>query len=300
MRFLLIFSLLFLFLPPAQALVGGEVLDWSAGDDPWTGVVAMLPEQGGVYSGVLIDPRHVLTAAHVVSGNRHTPERIRIRFNGPSAQAELRVARAVAIHPDFSTGNTIRDSRFAWHDDLAVVRLAEPAPGYAHVFPLVRKTIGVGQVFSLAGYGADGNPATGAVTAGPSPGVLRLGRNRVEALLADDEGSGRDEVLLFQFDAPPPRSLVLRGGVASRWVAGEAQLAFGDSGGPLFIEEAGGMALLAIAAFNGETPRSCDRDAAGKPVNCAKTRHGAMGGATLVAPHLDWIRQMLAQEYPAE
>ncbi|MEW6676573.1 MAG: trypsin-like peptidase domain-containing protein [Pseudomonadota bacterium] len=299
MRRLLLLLLLLLH-TPVQALVGGEILDWNTGGEPWTGVVAILPEQGGVYSGVLIDARHVLTAAHVVSGSRNSPERIRIRFNGPSARAELRVARAVVIHPDFQTGNTMRDARFAWHDDLALVRLADPAPDYAHVFPLDRQKIRPGQVFSLAGYGADAVPATGAVITGPSPGVLRLGRNRVEALLADDEGSGQDEVLLFQFDAPPVRSPVLRGGGPSRWVAGEAQVAFGDSGGPLFIDEAGRVAVLAIAAFNGETPQSCQRDGPGNTLNCSKTRQGALGGAGLVTPHLDWIRRILDQEYPPE
>lgn len=278
----------------AQAVVGGETLDTSVPATPWSGVVAITPDRGGVFSGVLIDARHVLTAAHVVFRDRFTPARIRMRISQGPEQVVILPAEMIFIHPDYLTGNTARDEAFGWHDDLAVVRLAGPVPEWAHVFPLSGDSPAVGAEFSFAGFGADADPATGSLTAKPNAGVLRLGRNRVERLMADDEGSGSNELLLFAFDPPPPRSQVFKGARPVRWIAGEAQLAGGDSGCPLFLERDGLLEVAAIAAFNGATPQSCDKDEAGKPVRCEKTRYGAMGGATLVAPQRGWLSAVLA------
>ncbi len=295
MRRLIVTLVLSLFAVPGLAVVGGEVVDWDETGSVWGGVVAITPEGGGTYSGVLIDERHVLTAAHVVFRNRFAPGRIRLRFNLPQEGVVVVPAEAVHIHPDYLSGNTARDDSFGWHDDLALVRLAGVAPESVHPFPLTTKPPSGNTTFSFAGYGAVADPTTGAVTVKPDPGILRRGHNRIEKLLADDEGSGRDEMLLFTYDAPPARSQVFRGPrPASRWVPGEAQLAFGDSGCPLFLEMEGQPEVLAIAAFNGSTPASCDKDAAGKPAHCSKTRYGALAGATLVAPHLDWVRAILA------
>lgn len=287
----LAFLILSLFTFQAVAVVGGEIVEWGRTEESWSGVVAILPERGGVFSGVLIDEHHLLTAAHVVYRERLTPERIRLRFNLAQDEFAVRAAEAIFIHPGYRSGTTPGVAQFGLHDDLAVVRVAGSIPVQAHPYPFSAKNVASGMEFSFAGYGADADPATGAIRAAPNPGLLRLGRNRIERLLPDREGDNPFEVVLFNFDPPPPRSPVFRSTPqASRWVPGEAQLAYGDSGGPFFLEREGRLEVFAIAAFNGGTPVNCGTNRDDKPIDCGKTRHGAFGGATLVAPRLDWIR----------
>ena len=109
---------------------------------PWAGVVSIQPSSGGIFSGALIDPYHVLTAAHVVYGNRNTPANITININFDADLSSRIQASHVFIHGDYLKGNTAMDRQFGWHDDIAVVRLRQAAPAGVPIYPLSRETPG--------------------------------------------------------------------------------------------------------------------------------------------------------------
>lgn len=269
----ILFSVLLCAAAPAHALVGGA-LDANVATSPWAGAGALIVN-GGTFSGVLLDPWHVLTAAHVVAGR--PAGAIQFRLNaGP---AETLAASAVTVHPGF-TGTTPGIDG-VWHDDLAIVRLAAPATsatGYAlYTGPAAGKTV------ALAGYGGTGDGTNG-VTAGADASVKRSGQNRVDLLLPDDDGSGAAEVFVFDFDGPTPASNVFGPPSSGNLTLGEnveAQFAGGDSGSPVFVLEGGIWKILGVANFNGSTT-----DLPG-----SNLLFGSIGGGSLVAPYADWIAQ---------
>lgn len=96
--------------------------DTEFGEYPWQ--VAILRKEGGdnvfVCGGSLIDSRHVLTAAHCIQS--HRPQILRVRLGDWDVGGEtefyqhqdLDVA-AIALHPDFNSGNLF--------NDIAIVKL---------------------------------------------------------------------------------------------------------------------------------------------------------------------------------
>ena len=288
---------------PASAIMGGRGVDPDIPQSPWAGVVVVLRDTPGTFSGAMLDHRHVLTAAHVVNRYREEPERLSIRIHLGHEQSVDLPVEAIFVHPDFETGRTPANSRHGWNDDLAVIRLARPAPANVPTYPLLPVVPARHDIFTLVGYGASGDPASGVIHKKADPGVRRTGRNRVEDFLLDDEGSGQQEVLIFDFDGPSAASNVFKPDVPENLSLGpedEAQLATGDSGCPLFVEYEGSLHIAAVGTFNGATPLSCDQNTKLVPPPCSATRFGAIGGATLVAPALPWIKAILGGRLPAE
>src|SRR2546421_4824705 len=114
-------------------------------------------------AGVLIDPEHVVTCAHVVPGGRHTPEGAVVEFPD-SADRRARHVTVVAFEPP---GDGERG-------DVAVLRLTGAAP--PDVVPARLAACGTvtagreGRAYRLAGPGPAGGGAPGRLVRRNGPG----------------------------------------------------------------------------------------------------------------------------------
>lgn len=261
-----------LFSPFCAAVVGGVGVDPNTPESPWAGVGAV-ETVNGHFSGALIGPRHVLTAAHVVAGR--PIEQVAFRLNRGDAAPPI-PARAIHIHPDYR--GTVRGG--IWHDDLAVIELRRPTPAGTPVYlPYTGLGLQNAQIV-FVGYGGAGDGVQGPVIAS-SPSVKRIGYNRVKALTGKPGGKGLPDVFLFDFDVPAnPQQ---RDGPKGAWGDGfEATFAGGDSGAPVFVFNSGGWQIMGVAAFVMAAP---DRSG----------RYGSMAGGMLVPNYLSWLKKVLAQ-----
>lgn len=159
-------------------------------------------------AGVLISPRWVLTAAHVVEALRDRPRQVL-----PVIGGRVREVQAVYLHPDWKPGSP---------SDLALIHLRIPVEDVepANVY---RGSDEAGQTVRIVGHGASGrigeNPSRPPADRRARAGVNTV--DRVEAL-----GLG------LRIKAPDEAS-DLQGAFAP-----------GDRGGPAYVE-AGGEAFLA-------------------------------------------------------
>lgn len=260
--------------PSARAVVGGAGLDTPAPDSPWSGV-GVVDNGKGQFSGALIGPRHVLTAAHVVKGK--AVEDIVFRLNLGAGNTPALRARAVHIHPDYR--GTRRNLQGVWYDDLAIVELAIPAPAGVPAYELYTDFHLLKSMVALVGYGRGGDGVRGV----SQPGGLdyrRVGHNRIDVLLLRDPGMQRPEVFLFDFDGPDYASNAFKPDLpinASLGADQEASFAGGDSGAPVFVFDRGKWKIVGVAAF-----------VLGQDEN--QGRFGSAGGGMLVPAYLDWIR----------
>lgn len=271
---------------PAFALVGG-VVDPSSADSPWAGVVS-ISIGGSTFSGALIDPRHVLTAAHVVAGQQNSPGSVVVNFNQGGDLSGSIAASRIAPHPDYESGNTMGDDTFAWNDDLAIITLSQAAPAGTPAYQLFDKPIDLGRasrpIFTLVAYGASSDGVSTTPLAGADPSIKRVGRNQIDRAIVDDEGSGQLEVYIFDLDGPDNSTNLFGGGSLGPDL--EAGYAAGDSGSPAFILDDGVWKLAGISAINGTQGSSTSNN----------IQFGAISGGMLVAPYVEWIQseQMVA------
>ncbi|MBT9591402.1 MAG: trypsin-like serine protease [Thiobacillus sp.] len=280
------FAILVLFSAlPAHALVGGAVDDNLAGS-PWAGVGAV-SVNGSVFSGALIGSRHVLTAAHVVGGQAGTPGNVSFTLNVGGNLTHTFSVASIKVFPGYT--GTAPGADGVWHDDLALITLSAPVMGTVPVYGLYGGNLN-SQTITLVGYGAGGDGIDG-VTSGAMPSVKRVGQNRADRVLADDDGSGQAEVFLFDFDGANSSSNVFGASTPSNLTLGagiEAQFAGGDSGSPVFVNDNGVWKIAGIAAFNGSTPVSSG----------SSVKFGAIGGGAIVAAYLPWVQSTLAAPVP--
>ena len=143
----------------------------------------------------------------MVYGNRNTPANITVNINFDADLSSRIQASHVFVHGDYLKGNTAMDSQFGWHDDIAVLRLRQPAPAGVPTYPLSRETPGqngASRTITMAGYGGYGDGTSPTLLAGPSPSIKRVGQNQIDLLLPDDDtpSSGKAEVFIFDFDGP--------------------------------------------------------------------------------------------------
>ena len=251
---------------PAHAVIDGSE-DPNTSSSPFAGVGALL-FNGGTYSGVLIGGQYVLTAAHVASGIASNPGGASFRLN--SGAPSFYGIDQVFVYDGF-TGTTAGHDG-VWHDDLAIIRLAQPvsnAPFYdLYDGSLYKSGLlgGSGATLSFVGYGASGDGTNG-VTRGADSGVKRKGRNVVDKIYADDDGGGFPDVFQYTFD--------------KNGLSDEAHLAGGDSGAPAFFNDNGTWKIAGILTFVG-APQGHELDT-----------YGAFGGGTIVAPYIDWINSVM-------
>jgi secreted trypsin-like serine protease len=256
---------------PGHALMAGAVPDTPAAridanrtDSPWTSAVAV-SVNGGLYSGVVVAPRHVLTAAHVVGAN--APAAISVRVNADAAPVDM-AASAVQRFPSASFP----------YDDLALITLAAEVPAAVEILPLRRSALPARQVITLVGYGWSGNGDLGPSVPGQS-NVKRSGRNVVDLVQTTVDSSGRTSLFyLYDFDG---RSGYGSWGGATLGNALETGLASGDSGSPAFAEIDGQRWLVGINSLVSPPPGLTAND----------YRFGTLcGGMLLSDPRfVDWL-----------
>ncbi len=158
-----------------------------------SGVVSLIMEyEGGasfICSGTLLaDRRTILTAAHCVSDGAGTanPLRTTVHFNGTdntdirlhtsnAAGVERRQVSQYIVHPEY-TGEVIDQN------DIALLRLAEPAPDFARAYGLFIPDPVNGLTnadFDVMGYGGR-STVGGSVGTNANTGWLRAGENRYD------------------------------------------------------------------------------------------------------------------------
>lgn len=266
----------------AFALVGGSV-DANSASSPWAGVGA-ITINGGVYSGVLIDSQHVLTAAHVVGGQAGSPGNVSFSLNAGGDLTHILSASTITLYPGFS--GTTPGADGLWHDDLAIVTLNAPVAAALPAYDLYGGSL-KGKTITLVGYGAGGDGVNG-VTSWANASVKRVGQNRVDRLFADDDGGSNNEIFMFDFDGPSKSSNVFgpsnRSSNLTLGATVEAQYAGGDSGSPVFVKDKGVWKIAGIGTFNGSTSLSSG----------SSVLFGSIGGGTILAPYLSWIDSTLA------
>lgn len=271
----------------AFALVGGSV-DANLASSPWAGVGA-ITINGSVYSGVLIDSTHVLTAAHVVAGQVNTAGNVSFSLNAGGDLTHTLSASAITVYPGYT--GTAPGADGVWHDDLAIVTLSEAVTGSVPMYDLYGGSLKKGTTITLVGYGAGGDGVHGA-TSGANASVKRVGQNKADLLLRDDDGGAFNEVFMFDFDGPTKSTNYFGAGSKSNLTLGatvEAQYAGGDSGSPMFVKDKGVWKLAGIGTFNAATSLSSG----------SNTLFGSLGGGTLVAPYIPWIESTLVSPIAA-
>lgn len=263
-----------------HAVVGGAGVDPNTPVSPWAGVGAVVTAKGH-YTGALIGPRHVLTAAHVVRGRLLTE--LVFQLN-PSDSAPLSIPIAtVHIHPGYQGTQRGRDG--FWRDDLAVLELAQPVPAGVPVYALHTDGLLTRSMIVFVGYGQGGDGQRGAHLPG-SPRVKRVGYNRIDALLPHGPADPRPVLFLFDFDGPDYGSNRFKPDAPQNATLGselEATFAGGDSGAPVFVFDGGAWKIAGVAAF-----------VAGQ--EASPGRYGSIAGGALVPVYQDSIRAVMRSE----
>ena len=145
--------------------------------------------------------------------------------------------------------------------DFALLELEEPFYGIEPV-PPYEKSDELGQTMKLAGYGYTGTGQTGGNVA-CFPCDLRGADNVVF--------EANEYHLRFKFEAPGESGVLPLEGVGGP----------GDSGGPVYVETAEGMFVAGVSSFGGN-------------------HYGDVDNYTRVSKHLDWMYEVMGDEYPGE
>ncbi|MCE2914115.1 MAG: trypsin-like serine protease, partial [Rubrivivax sp.] len=313
--------------------VGGPVTN---GGDPiyWpsfprdSGVVHLLMDYGPqigafICSGSLLADGRILTAAHCVSDGAGTANPLtttvyfqpvggiapgtRIQTNGlPNGGAESRTVASYDVHPLY-TGQVID------HNDIALLTLTSAAPAHATGYQLYTAMDLEGQNFTVHGYGALGDGATGRNN---FTARLRNGDNKYDfdlgnAAFGTNWGtvlgapmSRIEHSIVSDFDnglaANDTACLVAQasniGGAAGAAFcntglgAREVGVAGGDSGGPSFINgmisSVNSYGLTFGLPWGDIGPAGCG----GAPLpSCLNSSFGEFSGYVPVNIHAQWI-----------
>jgi hypothetical protein len=205
---------------PAHAVIGGAL---DPNTNLATGGVASLAGGGGVFSAVLISPYFALTAAHVVSGS--APSAWTVNLNSGGDLTSQLAVDAIFVAPGY-TGVFGADG--VWHSDLAVLRLAQPAPAGVQTYAIAGMQ--AGDTLTLVGYGASG--PIGGPYASQSATVKHAGTNRND-LAGLGGGLAPFSSDVYAFDVDP----------------GDATVGPGDSGSAAFVFVNGQRRLAGINTF---------------------------------------------------
>lgn len=242
-------------------------LDAVRPDSPY-GCVAGVTGRGGIYSGVCITRRHVLTAGHVGAQAGELQVYLNIGRDLSHRLAVRRLWRHPALDQGFDAQRPV--------GDLAVLELADDVPPGVALPPLATAPVQEGLRLELVGHGSSGNGDGGPLVAA-HPALRRRGANVVDAVLRSTDTARVPLIYLFRFDAP--------GSPASLGNDVETGLASGDSGGPAFVVERGRLALVGINTFVRTTSPKMRPD----------YRFGTLGGGQAVAGHAGWLLSVLGR-----
>lgn len=247
-------------------------VDSNSASSPWASVGSVVVK-GSPYSGVLITRRHVLTAAHVASGD---PAHMEFVLNADGDASQRIAVKSVHRHPDWKGFDPKRPN-----DDLAILELAEPASADIAIHSIAGGRLSVGLEFTAVGYGGSGHGDVGA-TIDASATVKRVGGNNADAFVVDEGGSGNIEGYVFDFDGPGAHNMLGGEGLGN---GVETTFAHGDSGSPAFVRTPGGWALFGINTFIFNPPDGSARS----------STFGTGGGGVVVGAYRDWIEQVLRE-----
>jgi hypothetical protein len=264
----------------AHAIIDGAI-DHNTVQSSWAGV-GSITIGTGTYSGTLVAPNYVLTAAHVV-GNRR-PEEITFNLNFGGDLTHRIVAEAVFVQPGYTGGAGLQGSG---NRDLALIRLSEPAPAGVPIYSIFEGLLPQGSILTLVGYGGGGTGLTGP-TEQPHPAVKRVGANVAECFahtpgfescnLPALTGPGPRALYFYDFDGPATP------GKPSNGLANEAALAGGDSGSPAFVNVHGQWQLAGVNTFSGRVTEK-------GPIGM----YGSVGGGVLLSDENGhWLRSVMA------
>ncbi|WP_342358535.1 S1 family peptidase [Terrarubrum flagellatum] len=226
---------------PALAVVGAPAATDPSGSRRHTVAIVL---QRGLCTGVLVERDLVLTAAHCLTRNR---VRSVVALDGAMKPRFLSVA-AATVHPSFRYADRPIDAEGA---DLALIRLAQPAPADMSPAPIAR--FGDAGDLTLSGFGIGG--ARGSAGSGRA-GTLREAPMRARAL------NWRDNRMIAAIGGTADEAIVGLGGCR------------GDSGGPLYGPDA--TSVVGIVSWSSGAPG-------------AKSSCGGLTMATEVSEHTRWI-----------
>lgn len=279
------------FSTPVHAMLAGDPagsppdspaqrVDPNTASSPWAGVGSILVGDKS-FSAALIGPRHILTAAHVVSGAE--PTAVSFVLHAGSVVSQRIDARAIHVNPGYQGFVPAADGIV--HDDLAIVELSQPAPqGVPYYTPFLGETT-PGTVLTFVGYGATGDGVNG-VSNQNAPNTKRVGRNAADMFALDEDGSGLVEAFLFDFDGPDASTNRFGGLTLGNQV--ETTFAGGDSGSPALLQVDGRWQLAGVATFV-----SHFKDGPSKP-----GVFGTGGGGMLLSGYAAWIHSTVGEVPP--
>lgn len=207
----------------AWALQGGAV-DSNA-DATFAGIGSLTVAGNGTFSGVLVAPQYVLTAAHV-AGPGADPSDYTFNVNLDSLPAGDRTfaVTAITVAPGFTGFHPGEITR----NDLALLRLDRPVPASVPTYAPLSVGLVLDQQVTLVGYGGTGAPT-----------VKNRGTNLVEFLDPAPSAGSVPDVFAYDFDSD---------------TAAQATVVGGDSGSAALVNLGGVWKLAGINTFSWENP----------------------------------------------
>lgn len=255
---------------PAAAFTGGG----SSSDPIWAGVGGF--SGGGCCTGALISPTLVLTAAHVVG---QSPMTFSFKYQGVDYAIPV-AAGGVHVHPDRGqgSGGVLNTAIRPFYDDLAIVELAYAVPD------------GV-PYYALHPHELDAQAHPTLTLVGRGGATRAIAENRLDVLLPADTEPGQPagvqpEIFAYDYDGGGKDYYAFVAGISSGTAELEGTVGGGDSGSPVFVNDAGTWKLVGVSTFQAWDPSYGVT---------AGNQFGAFGGGTYLRPYADWIQSYVTQ-----